>query len=194
MKLKELFTARIFTISNFLSLLRVFLLIPLAYLMINEPPGDIQNFEALAIALVMVSTDFFDGWLARALGQESALGQYLDPIADKIAVLVSLFLLYIKRDYPGWLLLYIFLREVYGSFFGMFLLIRRNTLGKPNYWGKAGVFFIAISAIAYLMEWPYRKWTNVPVVLSLTGGIIVYWNRYYLTIKGDLFKKRKPAK
>lgn len=150
-----------------------------------------QNYEALAIALVMVATDFFDGRLARAMGQESALGQYLDPIADKVAALGGLYLLYLKRDYPGWILLYIFLREVYGSFFGMFLLLRRNTMAKPNYWGKAGVFFIAVSGIAYLVAWEYRKWTDIPVVFCLTGGIIAYWIRYYKTIKGDLFTKKR---
>lgn len=39
---------------------------------------------ALILYVVAASTDFFDGWLARRLGAESAWGAILDPIADKI--------------------------------------------------------------------------------------------------------------
>ncbi|MEM9207422.1 MAG: CDP-diacylglycerol--glycerol-3-phosphate 3-phosphatidyltransferase, partial [Pseudomonadota bacterium] len=38
-------------------------------------------------------TDFLDGYLARTMGQHSALGQMLDPIADKLLVAVCLFAL-----------------------------------------------------------------------------------------------------
>lgn len=182
MTIRDLFSHRVFTISNFLSFSRILLLIPLGYLLLNEEYVNEYRYETLIIALAMIATDFFDGYLARKLGQESALGQYLDPVADKITILVGLYLIYLKRDYPLFMFIYILLREVYGSFFGIFLLLRRDTLGKPSLWGKFGVFFISISSLWYLMDFPYKWLSDIPVLISLTGGLIAYSFRYARTI------------
>ena len=52
------------------------------------------RWTALAIFFVAGITDFFDGYLARMMKQQSNLGQMLDPIADKLIVsLLALILL-----------------------------------------------------------------------------------------------------
>lgn len=55
--------------------------------------GDTARWAALAIYVVAAITDFFDGYLARKWGQQSALGKMLDPIADKVLVAVVLLVL-----------------------------------------------------------------------------------------------------
>jgi CDP-diacylglycerol--glycerol-3-phosphate 3-phosphatidyltransferase/cardiolipin synthase len=52
-----------------------------------------QNFIATAAFLVAAITDWFDGWLARKLNQESAFGAFLDPVADKLMVAAALIML-----------------------------------------------------------------------------------------------------
>ncbi|MER2607276.1 MAG: CDP-diacylglycerol--glycerol-3-phosphate 3-phosphatidyltransferase, partial [Siculibacillus sp.] len=47
-------------------------------------------------------TDFFDGWLARAWGQQSSLGRMLDPIADKLLVAACLLMLVDAHTIAGW--------------------------------------------------------------------------------------------
>lgn len=51
------------------------------------------NFFATAAFLVAAITDWFDGWLARKLGQTSAFGAFLDPVADKLMVAAALVIL-----------------------------------------------------------------------------------------------------
>lgn len=51
------------------------------------------NFIATAAFLVAAITDWFDGWLARKLGQTSAFGAFLDPVADKLMVAAALVVL-----------------------------------------------------------------------------------------------------
>lgn len=185
MTVKELFTYRIFTFSNILSLSRIFL-IPFLfyYIAYDHPPENIKLYPAIIVA-IMVLTDYLDGYLARKLGQETPLGQYLDPVADKLVILSGLFLLYLYRDFPLWLVLFITAREVAGTIGGGYLLIKRNVLGKPNYWGKVGVGTIALAGFFYLLRWPYKEYTLIPVMIVFTGGIAAYAKTYWRT----LFKK-----
>jgi CDP-diacylglycerol--glycerol-3-phosphate 3-phosphatidyltransferase len=52
-----------------------------------------KNLIATAIFVVAAITDWFDGYLARTLGQTSAFGAFLDPVADKLMVATALILL-----------------------------------------------------------------------------------------------------
>jgi cardiolipin synthase len=52
-----------------------------------------MRWVALGIFIAAAITDFLDGYLARALAQQSALGQMLDPIADKLLVSAVLMML-----------------------------------------------------------------------------------------------------
>ncbi|HEY1721778.1 MAG TPA: CDP-diacylglycerol--glycerol-3-phosphate 3-phosphatidyltransferase [Magnetospirillaceae bacterium] len=56
-------------------------------------PGDGARWLAFALFVAAAITDFFDGWLARRMGVVSALGRFLDPIADKLLVVAVLLML-----------------------------------------------------------------------------------------------------
>ena len=52
-----------------------------------------KNLAATVIFIIAAVTDWFDGWLARKLGQTSAFGAFLDPVADKLMVAAALLIL-----------------------------------------------------------------------------------------------------
>lgn len=56
-------------------------------------PGDGARWLAFALFVAAAVTDFVDGWLARRMGLTSALGRFLDPIADKLLVAAVLMML-----------------------------------------------------------------------------------------------------
>lgn len=83
-------------IPNLLTWARI-LLIPLFVGVFYSPwhilaPAE-QNFWATVIFVAAAITDWFDGWLARKLGQTSAFGAFLDPVADKLMVAAALVVL-----------------------------------------------------------------------------------------------------
>ena len=94
------------SIPNFLSLFRIILVPVLVIFLING-----SFIKALAVFTLAGITDGLDGFLARILGQQTILGAYLDPIADK-ALLTSCFVtLSILGIIPSWLAVIVVSRD-----------------------------------------------------------------------------------
>ncbi len=77
--------------------------------------SDQARWIALAIYVVACITDFFDGYLARRRAESSKLGQFLDPIADKLLISVVLLMLVFDHTIEGpnvWAAIIILCREV----------------------------------------------------------------------------------
>ena len=79
------------TIPTAITLFRIGL-IPL-FVVVFYLPFAWANIAATAIFALASITDWVDGYLARALKQESAFGAFLDPVADKLMVVVAIVLL-----------------------------------------------------------------------------------------------------
>ncbi len=98
---------RVLTVPNQLTFLRLgflpFFIIFIAY---------DRYAWALAILIAAAVTDGMDGLLARQLDQRSALGAYLDPIADKLLLSSSFFILAVKGKIHWWLTILVLSRDV----------------------------------------------------------------------------------
>ncbi len=79
------------TIPNMLTLFRI-VLVPILVITFYLPFKG-ANLVAAGMYAVGAITDWLDGWIARRFGQMSAFGAFLDPVADKLTVTVTLFLL-----------------------------------------------------------------------------------------------------
>ncbi len=86
-------------IPNVITLLRI-LLIPVFVILFYLPWQYASEACAVVFALAAV-TDWLDGYLARKLQQVSALGAFLDPVADKLMVAAALILLVQQDPIPG---------------------------------------------------------------------------------------------
>lgn len=79
------------TVPNMLTLFRI-VLIPILVVTFYLPFKG-ANLVAAGMFAIGAITDWLDGWIARRFGQMSAFGAFLDPVADKLTVTVTLFLL-----------------------------------------------------------------------------------------------------
>jgi len=81
---------------NRLTIMRILLVAPFVVMLfrLQDPVwGDWARYTALAIFAVMAISDALDGYLARRLHQESMIGRFLDPLADKLLILCSVAIL-----------------------------------------------------------------------------------------------------
>src|SRR5205814_9193147 len=83
------------TLPNLLTLSRIFAVPILVFLLWRPAPLDYAI--TFVLYCIVGITDYFDGYLARAQGRISRLGQFLDPIADKIMVAAVLVMLISSR-------------------------------------------------------------------------------------------------
>ena len=93
-------TRSIYTIPNILTMLRI-LAIPIIVL-VYYLPFEWKYLAAAALFAGAAVTDWLDGYLARKWEQSSALGAFLDPVADKLMVAVALVLL-VESHASAWL-------------------------------------------------------------------------------------------
>jgi len=129
-------------------------------------------YWATALFCVAMSTDWFDGRIARRRGRTSALGSLLDPIADKVLVLSVLIVLIDRDVFPGWMVAAIVAREllVSGLRLGAIergVVIPARDLGKLKTWSQA--IAAAIGGFAAAGAWSdTAAWWALLVALVLT--------------------------
>jgi len=104
-------------------------------------PYDWASALATFIFWIAAITDWFDGYLARKLNQQSSLGAFIDPLADKLMVISALLIILAKHPENNWLLissLIIISREIFISSLREWM----SSLGKDkivavSFFGKA---------------------------------------------------------
>lgn len=94
-------------IPNLLTLLRI-ILVPIIVIFLIQ--GSFLNASIAFITAAL--TDALDGFLARTLGQQTELGAYLDPIADKALLTSSFVTLSVLHVIPGWLTVIVISRDI----------------------------------------------------------------------------------
>ena len=134
-------------------------------------------YWATALFCVAMSTDFFDGRLARRHGRTSALRSLLDPNADKVLVLATLVMLVGLHVVPGWMVAAIVVREVLVTGLRQAAIERgvvlaARDLGKLKTWAQAVA--AALAGFAAAGAWTERRaWWGllVAVVLTWVAGL-----------------------
>jgi cardiolipin synthase len=145
MKLSQIFTA-----PNQLTLLRM-VFVP--FIVIELSDG--RYFWALVLFVIAGFSDGLDGLLARKLHQQTLLGQYLDPIADKLLLSTMFLVLSILHKIPWKFTVLVFSRDIsiLAASAVLFAIaglrdFRPSIFGKANTFSQiAAVFFVLLASI-----------------------------------------------
>jgi CDP-diacylglycerol--glycerol-3-phosphate 3-phosphatidyltransferase len=183
------------TIPNILTVLRLLAApgVALAFAVFERPLAD---WLAIGLFVVAALTDYVDGRLARAWGQESNFGRMLDPIADKAMVIIALAMIVgLSGTNPLILVpvVFILLREVFVSGLREFLGSKAGRLKVTSLakW-KTTVQMTAIPVLLFsgILEYDKRHgqlWYSFwfhdwAMWLSVNAGLILIWAAGLLTV------------
>jgi cardiolipin synthase (CMP-forming) len=169
--------ARIVTIPNAISVARL-AGVPVFLWLVLGPRSTAGDWWAVALLIAAGLSDWLDGKIARALNQQSRLGQVLDPAADRLYIAATVVALAIRGIIPWWLVGLLAAREV---MMGVVLLVlRRHSYGalQVSFAGKTATLALlyafpllflgshtaSYSEIARIVGWAFAIW-----------GTALYW-------------------
>jgi len=186
------------TLPNIITLSRIGLIpvfVGLFYLQPNylegEPLAWINN-SLVAIYVLISSTDFLDGLLARKLNQISELGAFLDPVADKLMVCAALILL--TDYYHTWLItipsIIIISREILVSALREWMSeIGKRANISVSWIGKSKTFMQMISILFLLFQqslfiFSSKDIYTIGLVLLFSATILTLWSGFNYLVAG----------
>ena len=147
-------------------------------------PGFYGDLTACVLFVIASFTDFLDGMLARMMGEESKLGELLDPIADKIIVATALILLVMSgtiKHYEVIAAIIILTREILISGLREFLARGQIKLPVTNL-AKLKTFLQMVAIALLLTGETGNRILNFQDYNAQTIGIILLWLSAFLTL------------
>lgn len=138
-------------IPNLISVFRISLLIPL-YFLLNDLEGN--RIAVITIILVAFISDLSDGYIARKTKQITDLGKLLDPLGDKLFVIVLIIKFYQTGAVDGLYFWTVLLRDVFIFTGGIIVKMLISKVMPSNLLGKITIFSIGCFFLSILFGVP----------------------------------------
>ncbi len=161
---------KVWTISNIISLIRILLAIPFGIAIYFD-----EKLLVGGLIVLMIVSDYADGYLARKLNQISELGKILDPIGDKVAVACAGIAMLLTGILSPWYIGVIFGRDFLILLGGLWARSKIGYIIPSNKTGKVAVNLLALQLILAFYEVPFAQIIGEPIVaVVLLYSFIVY--------------------
>ncbi len=171
-------------LANKLTLLRIFLVIPFAVLLLEE--GTVFLVASLIIFSIASLTDYYDGKIARLQNEVSDTGKLLDPLADKIFITAA-FIIFVGKDsiyVPAWAVVLIIAREFIINGLRMHISLSRKAFAAQKI-GKiktvvqmTAIFLILIILIIGKFQAAVYYITIGTAIITVYSGFIYIKNEW----------------
>ena len=177
---------RILTLANAISISRIFLAIPLVLLFEDISVGETGKYWwAFGLIIIIALTDFLDGYVARKADETTNFGKLIDPVADKVCMMVVMIYLIITYQFP-FLVFFVTLviRDIFLIIIGVYLMFSQEEVFQSN---RSGKWFMGITALMmtlFLLQAPlhipeYILWIFYLIsMLLFTFSTFEYIRRY----------------
>jgi CDP-diacylglycerol--glycerol-3-phosphate 3-phosphatidyltransferase len=162
-------------LPNLISLLRPLLIIPFIIAIAEN-----RIALLIAIAVIIVLSDYIDGYLARTWNSVTEAGKIIDPVADKICTSAAAGSMVFYRGFPYWLLVVLIARDLLIMGLGLILIRRKRKIPVSNMTGKITMGIMAACLLIYLFDLDMLKLPAVILTLIAVGASsISYTSRFW---------------
>lgn len=179
-------------IPNILSGMRLLTAPVIFLLIIYSTPA---NYPVLiGIFCFSMLLDLLDGYLARKLSQETELGKILDPVADKLMVVLIILALMIKSDFPVWLGIIILSRDflILSASFILVKIKKKKKITPSILIGK--VAFSVIGALIFIFILDLHKNLGLEIFKRYFVALGVGFLAWSVVEYYEVYKKEKNAR
>jgi CDP-diacylglycerol--glycerol-3-phosphate 3-phosphatidyltransferase len=172
----------VFNLPNYLTMARIVAIPGIVWLLVQDSP--LTNLIAVSVFLLAALTDLLDGYLARRMGLDSALGKLLDPLADKILVSTVMIALVPLGRLEAWIPMVVIGREftisgLRGMAAAEGMIIAAGQLGKEKTaYQMIGLAFLMAGGSAPLGWWPGAAVYS----LDQVGYVLILISVFYAVI------------
>lgn len=178
---------KINTISNYISFIRLLLSIPIFYFVSHLEEISGARYILVGFYLFAYLTDILDGYFARKFNEVSELGKIVDPLADKVLVIMIVIYFYYFGMISIFYFLVIVLRDLIIFTGGIFVSRKIGMVSPSNYLGKGTVFSIGIYLIIVTLGYNsndliHNIFYYLTIILSF-ASVIAYGIRGYKEVK-----------
>ena len=171
----------ILNLPNFITFLRIGA-IPIFLIFLTDG----RYTDALIVFILAGVTDSLDGALARLTNSHTALGAFIDPLADKLLLVSSFLILAFLGHIPRWLAILVISRDVIilVGFAVLYFITGHSIAVRPTLVGKVCTFFQLVTVTLTLVRLHNAAW-QFPllwqVTLVLAGGAVTISSFQYLS-------------
>lgn len=188
-------------LPNMLTITRI-ALIPVFIMSFHLEDKWWSSFIAAILLSIAGITDFFDGYLARALSAESSFGKALDPLADKLVVVSAIVMLIYTQKISGWEILpsvTIVVREVLITILRKLSHKKKQDYINSNTISKWKTFIQMISLITLTLNFPVTFFNLPELHIMHQIAKILLWMSVFLSIVSGVqyfrqYTVKKPSK
>jgi CDP-diacylglycerol--glycerol-3-phosphate 3-phosphatidyltransferase len=182
-------------LPNGLTILRIFLIPLLVVVLLTRFPS--KEFIGVAIFLAAAVTDWLDGYVARKRGQITALGAWLDPVADKLLVAAAFLALVEMRLAPAWMVLIILGRELAVTGLRNIALLQGfsievSDLGKVKMACQVFAITAIILGVRFQLLETLGRWALWGVVFFAVASAVQYFREFWRQAGAPV--KRRPLR
>lgn len=172
---------KFWTLPNVLSLARLAIVMPVAYLILFDGP----LLWILGLVALAIATDYFDGRLARWSHTESDWGKILDPFADKAAGGLMVTVLTIIGSLHVWFLVVMLGRDLLIVLGGEIIFRKKGVVTMSLFSGKIAVTAVTITVLAALLKAdpPVMQFCEITTVVILVYSYMRYLIRFVRLMK-----------
>lgn len=156
-------------IPNLISIFRI-VFVPIVFVLFNEIEQ--YRWHIISIIIIFSLLDNLDGFVARKLNQITELGKVLDPLIDKIFIIVIAFQMFRTKLIPDWFMVLVVGRDILIMLAGLIFLQKIKKVPTSDIIGKLTVGVIGFIFIISLLN--FQKLELIYDILIILTSVLIF--------------------